>query len=266
MKPTWIIENYTKERSFVELADAVRRIGCPLVEVKDDYCKGLFKDLAPEGKLVLNGSIQMLKIIREDIPYRWTGIKCPNFDAYLCSRYYGHFGELLFNDRYMMMTLSEFSRQRWMVYGVLGKEAKLFVRPDSGEKPFPAQLVDMQDLDEFCRVHSSDMQSLVLISSPKNIWWEGRFVCRQNEIIAHSTYKLKDVRTQCPSVPKEATECCHRVLECGYRPDEVFCVDICGYDGGYALLELNAFASSGLYECDKNRIVERVSEIVSAIP
>lgn len=265
MKPTWIIENYTKERSFLELVKAVHDAGCPLIEIKDDYAKSIFKDLPSEGRLVLNGSIQMLNILSQDVPVKWKGIKVPTFDNYLCSRYYGHFGELLFNDRYMLMQLSEFARQRWMVYGILGKEAKLFIRPDSGQKPFPAQLIDMQDVDEFLRNHPTEMQSIILVSSPKNIWWEGRFVCYQNEIIAHSTYKLKDILTKCPSVPKEATECCHRVLERNYRPDEVFCVDICGYDGGYALLELNAFASSGLYECDKGRIVDRVSRIAEEL-
>lgn len=265
VNPTWIIENYTKEKSFLEMVSAVRDSGSPLIEIKDDYSKSIFKDLTDTGRLVLNGSISMLKILREDIPNRWAGIRVPTFENYLCSRYYGHFGDLLFNDRYMLMQLGELARQRWMVYGVLGADAKLFIRPDSGEKPFPAQLIDMQDLDEFCRVHPEDMQSLCLVSSPKNIWWEGRFVCHQSEIIAHTTYKLKDVLTQCPSVPKEAEECCRRVLDRNYRPDEVFCVDICGCDGKFYLLELNAFSSSGLYACDKRRLVDRVNSIVNSM-
>ncbi len=164
------------------------------------------------------------------------------------------------------LTTSEMARQRWMVYGALGKEGVVFVRPDSGEKTFQAQLVDAQDLDEFVRVHEKEQHDMVLVSTPKNIWWEGRFVCHQNEIIAHSTYKLQGQRTLVPSVPKGATECCQRALERNYRPDTVFCVDVCGIDHSseFFVLELNAFASSGLYACNKEIIVERVSQIASS--
>lgn len=263
MKPVWVVENYTKDKTFTELANQVRLQGFTVIEIKDDYKTDMFSNLWPTGTAVFIGSIAMLKIIGEDFPKHWYGIKVPTWDNYLCSRYYSYFGSLLFNDKYVMVTLTELARQRWLIYGMLGKNGVVFVRPDSGTKPFPAQLVDMQDLDEFLRVHETDRHSLALISTPKNIWWEGRFVCYQNEIIAHSTYKLQGLLIQVPSVPREALECCHRVLDVNYRPDVVFCVDICGIEGtnDYYLLELNAFSSSGLYACDKSKVVRRVSEI-----
>jgi len=264
INPIWIVENYAKEQSFIELIDAIRSSGSKLIEIKDDYSKSILANRDRDERVILNGSIAMLNIIREDLPFACNDVLFPTLQNYSCSKYYTQYGDLLFNDRYMLMTLSELGRQRWMVYEVLGKEGIVFVRPDSGEKPYQAQLLDIQDLDEFLRMNEKELHSLCLVSSPKNIWWEGRFVCYQQEIIAKSTYKMQGMLTNMPSVPKEAEECCRKVLQVEWRPDPVFVVDICGVPDGkeYYLLELNAFASSGLYECNKGRIVERLNEIV----
>jgi hypothetical protein len=68
--------------------------------------------------------------------------------------------------------------------------------------------------------------------------------------------------TKIPAVPEGATEMCKKVLQKEYYPDRIFCVDICeDGDGEFWLLELNSFSSCGLYACDKDKIVKRVSEI-----
>lgn len=260
MNPTWIIENYTKERSFLELVEAIKNEGLTLVEIKDDYTKQTVSSL--RGPVVINGSISMCKLIHSDLS-GCSGVMAPNFKGYLCSEYYSRFGDLLFNDKYILMSLSELNRQKFFIYGMLGKEGVVFLRPDSGEKSFTAQLVDIQDLNEFCVSNSHLKHELVLASTPKNIVWEGRFVCSGSEVIAQSTYKFQGVLTQIPSVPVKSLDVLKVVLGIDYKPDVVFCVDICGTsDDEFFLLELNAFSSSGLYACDKKKIVNRVSKIV----
>jgi hypothetical protein len=265
MKPTWVVENFTKEKSFIELTDAIKGEGCPLVHVTDGYSKSIFNDFSERGSVVLQGSIGMLKYLHADFPPGWKGLRLPTFENYLCSKYYSHFGDLMFNDKYWLLPLRDVQRQRFYVYATLGKDGLIFIRPDSGEKTFQAQLVDIQDLDEFCRTHEDCLHSLVLVSTPKNIEWEGRFVCFQNEIIAHSTYKFQEQRTYIPAVPKEALECCKRALKVDFKPDDIFCLDVCGSPKSdeFYVLELNAFQSSGLYACDKAKVVNRINEIVS---
>ena len=258
--PTWIIENYTKEKSFLELVQSIKSSGFPLIEIRDDYTKDLLSQIT--GNVVVNGSISMCKLISKDLPDLTDGLICPSFRKYLCSEYCSRFGGLLFNDKYVIMSLNELNRQKFFVYGMLGKDGVVFLRPDSGEKPFIAQLVDIQDLNDFCITNSHIGHELVLVSTPKNIVWEGRFVCSGTEVIAQSTYKFQGVLTQIPSVPIQALDVLKCVLAIGYNPDPVFCVDICGTpDNEFFLLELSAFSSSGLYACDKKKIVDRVSEI-----
>lgn len=267
----WIIENFSKDFSYIELIAAVKKAGHPLIEVRNSYTRELMRPVL-DGKphcVIFNGSITLSQMVRKDLPRElcepviFCGAnECGSFTHFLCSRYYPYFGDFLFNDRYVMMPLREFKRQKFMVYGLLGKDALVFIRPDSGEKTFTARLLDFQDICSFCENYAPHADELVLVSTPKNVRWEGRFVVTRNrEIVACSTYIMQGQKTMIPSAPKEATDKCHEILSVGYYPDDVFCIDICeGEDGKFYLLELTSFSSAGLYACNKDRIVQVVSE------
>jgi hypothetical protein len=174
-----------------------------------------------------------------------------------------HFGKYLFNDRYAIISLAELKRHLFFFYGVFGKETMIFVRPDSGQKPFQAQLVDMQDFERFYDSAQTFEHELVMVSSPKNIRGEWRFVVtNEQEIIAQSTYRYNGQITKIPSAPVGATNLVKELLKIGYYPDSVFVMDVCeDSDGNFWLLELNSFSSAGLYACNKTAIVKRVGEI-----
>lgn len=139
----------------------------------------------------------------------------------------------------------------------------------SGEKTFQAQLIDIQDFDKFWEngIASSAVDTdLVVVSTPKKINGEYRIVCSKyngGEIIAGSTYQYQGKSTLIPSVPPEATKKCREILDVGWFPDSIFCVDIAeDADGNCWLLELTSFSSAGLYLTDKVKVVNRVNEIV----
>lgn len=264
MEVTWVIENFTKEFSYIELADAVRKAGHPLIEIKGDYNRELLRPLL-DGKnhcAIFNGSISMSKLAKQELLTCCAPVSFNNYTNFLCSKYYTYFGEHLFNDRYVMMSLREFRRQKFFIYGLFGREAMVFIRPDSGEKTFTAQLLDFQDVERFYQENALVMDELVVISTPKNIQWEGRLVVnRQKEIIAYSTYRMQGQKTLVPFVPPEALEKCKELLNVGYYPDDVFCIDLCqDNDKNVWLLELTSFSSAGLYACDKEKIVAAVSK------
>lgn len=277
MKVQWVIENFTKEKSFLELTKAVEELGYPLIKIQGDYSKEILRPIKqvnydfgafPEKCVVANGTIKMCKLLKQDLEENW-GAKCfpiiySNWDKYECSAYYSHFGPYLFNDKYCLMSLREVVRQKFDVWGQYGKEGCLFIRPSSGEKTFQAGILNIEDLGQ---LHSSNIEyehDLMLVSTPKTIKWEGRFVvCKHKEIIASSTYRFQGMLSIIPSVPEGATKFCKELLEkTSYVPDSVYCFDLCqDADGKFWLLELSSFSSAGLYACDKKRIVQRVSEI-----
>lgn len=258
---TWIIENYSKENSYAELIESVRKENYPLIEIKGDYKKNDLDNIS--GCVLFNGSIGMSKLIKKQLQDRCKPIIYSNFENYLCSKYYPYFGRLLFNDKYIIIPLIDLQRNRFLIYGMMGKEGVIFIRPDSGEKPFQAQLLDIIDLDRFIENNTHIKNELVIVSSPKNIKWEGRFVVNRNkQMIAYSTYIFQGQTALIPSVPEKAMEKCREILSIHYYPDSVFCIDICeDSDGNFWLLELTSFSSAGLYACNKDSIVKYASQM-----
>lgn len=258
----WIVENFVKEPSFKELTAAIKELGYPLIEINGDYTRDMVSGISDKC-VILNGSIKMVKLVKEALGNCYPVTYC-TFEKYKCSEYYSHFGPYLFNDKYCLMSLRELVRQKYDVWGHYGKDSVLFIRPDSGEKTFQAGLLDIIDL---ARLHESNKDrehDLMLVSTPKTIKWEGRFVVsKDREIIASSTYRFQGNVTLIPSVPEETTKFCKKLLNTvNYYPDSVFCYDIClTNDNDPYLLELTSFSSAGLYACNKMEIVKRVSKI-----
>jgi hypothetical protein len=244
---------------------AVKEMGYPLIEINGDYSKEILYSLAESSNcVIINGSIKMCKLIYDELKDNCFPIRYCNFEKYKCSAYYSHFGEYLFNDKYAIMSLKEICRQKYDVWGHYGKDALIFLRPDSGEKLFQAGVVDIIDINKLYESNKDIEHELGLVSTPKNIIWEGRFiVSKYKDIIAYSTYRFQGNICLIPSVPPETLKFCKMLLEkIEYYPDSVFCFDICqDSDKECWLLELTSFSSAGLYASNKNAIVKRVSEI-----
>jgi hypothetical protein len=261
----WIVENLTNESSYLELADAIKEAGHTLKEIKGDFkyvdISEFNNDIQP---VIFLGSIQMSNLVARELVNAYP-VVYNSISNYRCTEYYSHFGELLFNDKYAFITLKELHRQKFHFYGSYGKEGLIFVRPDSGQKPFQAQLVDIIDIDRFVENNRDYDHSLVLVSTPKTIRGEWRFVVsRHKEIITYSTYQFQGQVAKVPGAPEGAIKFVKRVLDVGYHPDSVFCVDVAeDADGNFWLLELTSFSSAGLYACNKKKIVEKVSEIAT---
>jgi len=266
MKTQWIVENFVKEKSFRELQLAIQELGYPLIEINGDYSKKLLESITTDSCVIVNGSIKMVKMIYEELKDKSYPIRYCDFEKYRCSAYYSHYGEYLFNDRYAMMSLKELCRQKYDIWGHYGKDAMIFIRPDSGEKLFQAGLVDIIDINKLHESNKDIEHEMILVSTPKNILWEGRFVVsKYKEIIAHSTYRFQGKVSSIPSVPPETLKFCKMLLDkIEYYPDSVFCLDICqSEDKEPFLLELTSFSSAGLYACDKKDIVNKISDIAT---
>lgn len=205
---------------------------------------------------VFLGSIAGAKWITENRP----DVKCwSNFKNYLCSTYYPQVQELLFNDKYAFIPFKELGRRKWDLYAWLGKEAYVFIRPDSGEKDFPAELVDLKHIDKL--VNNYDYEGLAVVSTPKNSIGEWRFVVKNGKIITYSSYKYQGVLTAIPSAPTGAVDLVQKVIDKGIEPDKIFCVDVVqDMAGDFWVMELTSFSSAGLYACDTQKIADILNE------
>jgi len=262
MNCKWIIENVSNSQFYRDLIESVRSSGRYCLSLTNKKAEDFIaKDFKENDCVMTQGSIEMTKNIVFNLPAGCCPIRYSSFEKYLCSVYYPYFDKFLFNRYCVIITLKHLKEEKFELYRIYGKEAKIFVRPDSGEKTFQAQLLDLQDFDKFWDNSISD-DDFVVVSSPKIINGEYRFVCSEQEIIAQSTYRYQGQDTYIPSAPKGATEFVNKILNINYKPDLVFCVDVVEDNYGFFwLLELTSFSSAGLYACNKEKIVKRVSEI-----
>lgn len=177
--------------------------------------------------------------------------------------------EHLFNDNYICITAGELLEMKWDLYRRFGRDATIWIRPDSGNKPFTAQTVELERFDKFyeqwikgfCKESDG-----IVVSTPKKINSEFRFICSGNDIIAVSCYQYQGNKVYVPSAPTKATEKCKNVLKTLHNhfpmefPDAFFACDIWeDLSGDFYLGEFNAFSSCGLYKCNKEPIVKEVS-------
>ncbi|MEK6882844.1 MAG: ATP-grasp domain-containing protein [Nanoarchaeota archaeon] len=258
----WVVEKYDTEEQD-RLIESINKQGYNLTIIEQDKPNDVFVEAQKHIKkcTIFKGTLRSAKnfnhILRPEGGYPGAYY---TEEKYNCSNYYQFYGNYLLNEDYIITTLKDLKRRAFFYYGIFGRDTKIFIRPDSGEKKFTGFVLDLLDLGKFEEENEND-KSLIIISSPKQIRGEYRFVVSKDFIIAHSTYIYQENITKIKAVPKEAIDFCEKMLKI-YIPDSVYCIDIAEtMDGDMKLLEINSFASSGLYACDMDKVVEEVSKI-----
>ena len=268
----WLIEEFSRDNSFLEIRDAAIARGHTVKVVESTpFFYDPHWSLFPKGSpVVFLGSIQCGKQVQRAYHHhQWDlGLWC-TWDNYCCTTYYAHWGEYTFNQDYYLMPLADFNRKRCAADTLISRACltSLFVRPDTGDKPFTGQVfTDEEFKGKLWEISTEGMKSsdLLLISSPKMIEREWRVVCSRERVITGSRYKtagMVDYRRELPDDVRLFTE---KVIATDYwQPDPIYVVDICrDRNGKLWLLEIGAFNVAGLYHCDFNLIVEAVEGLV----
>lgn len=283
MKPKWIIEDFHPDNRFAELAEEVKRQGmlCEVIKYEPfesgDY-KRFFKQDEKTGKLehecvLFQGSIQLAQQLEKQYKGTWWPIIWWATNMYKCTCYYSYLGRHLFNDNYAFVTAKEAKRNIDFYFKTFGNENGLFIRPDSGSKSFTGQVFEKERIDKdwYWIEEFTQAEDLIVITSPKRIKREWRFIVSEEKVLTGSLYKeegkLKYERcTGGPAWEKAQEVICEKYtigkILFTFRPDPIWVVDICqGADEKYYLLEIGAFSVAGLYDCDKKIIVEVASRL-----
>jgi hypothetical protein len=189
---------------------------------------------------------------------------------YTCLNYYFKLGKYLLNGNYIMLPFNELIRQKEFLFSCVSQDRAVFIRPNREDKIFTGTLVYKESYEIF--IDSVDFKSiirkidlskeLVIVSEPKNIDNEWRFVCVDGIIVTGSTYRKNgkiDTHQVFDSKYKKAMNFAQEVA-CTYQPDVVFIVDVCTTENSnsFSLMEIGPFSCAGLYDCDNEVIVERI--------
>jgi hypothetical protein len=266
MRINWLIEEFSRDNSFLEIKEAALKRGHQVKVVESvPFLYDPHWSLFPKGsRTVFLGSIQCAKQLQRSWQHHmWNpGVWC-SWDQYKCSTYYAHWGEFVFNTNYTMLPLGDFNRKRHRFM-----DRSVFIRPDAGDKPFTGQVFTPEDIEsKLWQISTEDMkpEDLILLSSDKRdrLNREWRVVCSKGKVITGSRYKTAGLVDYQRELPDDVREFAQKVIATEWQPDPIYVLDICSDHRGWLyLLEIGALSVAGLYHCDFDLIVEAVETAV----
>jgi hypothetical protein len=110
------------------------------------------------------------------------------------------------------------------------------------------------------------VNSLVVVSKPKQIEREWRFVVAESRVVTGCQYSSDGKFDYQSKYDPQAFELATAVATHGYQPDPVWVLDVCKTSAGtYHLLEIGGFSFSDLYACNKADVVAAVSVVAERV-
>jgi hypothetical protein len=163
----------------------------------------------------------------------------------------------------MFVPFGELMRQKEFLYEHMGTDRTIFVRPDRADKPFVGRVIYKEKFDEDVdRLGWGQMkpEELIVISEPRNIKFEWRFVVVEGKVIAGSQYKEKDRVAIVEGYPQGAFDFASYIASI-YDPDICWVCDVCQTKHDeFKIMEVGCFSCAGLYKCDREAVVKAVSD------
>lgn len=247
--------------------DQARLVHAPSPPYRWDDIGCSYNDAFPADACVIaHGDIEFVTRIQRE--QRWRPGAFCTVENFACSNYACWYGEHLLNRDYIMLPFAELTRCQDFLFDAVGRDGRIFVRPDSPLKLFTGQVATRDTLAadiEFMGFYEFPGNSLVVVSSPKTILHEWRFVVANGQVVAGCHYKQGDEFDARPDYDRQAFELAKQIASIDYQPDPVWVMDICQTaDRAFHLLEIGGFSFSNLYACHMPDVVAAVSAAARA--
>lgn len=268
MNVKWIVEDFNEDTGFDSLAKEIMNQGmdCQIINTKDNIKVDLGR-YSKDDCIMVQSSFEFadgISKVKDFLPFRFFTPK-----NYKCTSYYKYYGDFLFNSDYVLMTRSEVKRNIDFLVRILGEKetGRIFIRPDSGMKSFTGMVfINRKDLFEYdwnMVEYNTFDNDILVISSPKKIANEYRFVVVNGVVITGSLYR-SDYDTVFQTINEDDFELFNFAQKMAnlYQPDLTYTLDIVRTENNdYKLIEINSFSHAGLYKCDMAKIVKEVSKL-----
>lgn len=274
MDVCWLVDELLSERAYEtgypSIADIAKELGHRVYKTKyipfstgPDPLIGMFEMFEQGSCVVTHGTVQFCKQIEAFFGRMWTPGMYFNSNVKNWSKFAPYIGEDLLNGDYIILPFAEAKRRH------VDQDA-MFIKPESGLKEFTGQIVDYKDDFDKLAPHGNgiDPTTLCVVSQPKQIKAEFRYVICEKTVVTGSEYRWDNVL----DVRRDTHPLCdvlaQKIASADWQADTVYVCDIALMEGGHLgykddhakVVELNAFSSSGLYACDTYKIVEAVSK------
>jgi hypothetical protein len=263
-KPLLLIENY--DEATEKLIQLAKEKSFPVAICKQDkvfqYVVDNYKPELSDYKTYFFGTL---------FGYRQISKNCivndVDFRKYDCSSYYNHFNWHLLNEKYVMLPLNDIIRQYDDLLSYF-RCNKLFIRPDSSQKPFTGFVTDKNYKNEI-NYHLQRLNSnpMCLIAPVKNILEEYRLIINKKSVLTRCQYIKNGEIDIKKDVPDDIINHVEKIVlsQVSWSPDDLYVLDVCrvetdGPESDIKVVEINALSTSGLYECDLSKILDAVEK------
>jgi len=185
--------------------------------------------------------------------------------------YADQFKSYLLNKNYGVFSVEQFAKEKDKIQNNYGErdfitgndETIVFARPNSGLKSFTGQIIGNLFWDAFVRKFQENEIDNIIISTPKTIKEEFRFVVFGNEVVTGSKYIGKENITYKEIKETESSfKFAETVVETTFfnpkNEKDCYILDVAKTENGFSVVELNAFSTSGLYECNRKKIFNKI--------
>lgn len=283
MKVKWLLEPDVFEDNTDKLIDEIKKQGMevnviPYIPFDDDLAEKCLKIYKADECVVFYGSLNFGRKLRK-LP--WIPGVHLNEKAFECTSYYPHLKELLLHYQdYIMMPYGDLAEHKTRIFRYFNSD-KIFIRPNSGTKEFTGMVCtedNFYDCVKLAGFYDVEPNLLVLISGVEPLEKEWRFVIVDGKPVAGSLYRdwsapekitpgtvTKDyVLMNSHSLWEESTDNNALMLAYEaakrYNPDRCWTIDIVKTEyRTYHVLEIGCFSCAGLYGCDLEKVVKKVS-------
>ena len=135
----------------------------------------------------------------------------------------------------------------------------LFIRPDSGLKTFTGFTIWKKDFNHETNFLKKFLnpETLIIVAPVKTIIAEYRFVIGNGNVIDGSYYSWEPGFDNQP-MDNDCLKLASELSQNWWHHDLVYTLDIASTDEGPKMIELNSFSSSGLYHCDREKIMVNI--------
>lgn len=265
-KVTFLVDEILEERQydcgFPTLAEAAISAGHNVVSSKYIPFTRMLNDVdwhsVPRSQpLIVHGTIEFCRNFNNTVKAEY----CPGVYQNDVVKSFDKFAvplrKYLLNDDYYILPWKEFVAR--------GLKEPVFIKPLSGLKQFTGMVINQDNFDVETnakyQLEKVDDGLLCVISSPKEIKAEFRYIICDKQVVTGSEYRWDNVLDVRIDTLPECDKLAQEIAGLDWQADYVYVCDIAMTDKGPKVIELNSFSSSGFYACDTHKIVDAVSRM-----
>lgn len=264
MKLGWIIDKLMIDKNPHLSIQKIEEYKLPFKIIFSYFDELDYLKLDEETVYILYGSLKFVKTCRS--LFKNKVIDFGVNDKFNATYYYDYIDpEDVLNADRIFMNFGLLKKKKKFVFDVF-KSDTIFIRPNSGMKPFTGFTVNYDwfdsEMNALYQTSSVIDSTICLIAPEKKILQEIRFFIAENELITGSTYSWDSNFYATRDWSNESAELAKKVASKYQHLDTCFVCDIAIVpDEGPKVIELNSFSCAGAYASDFREILHRVTEI-----